>query len=138
MKPEAKLWKRIKPWFNRHGVATRIENTATSGFPDVCFVAHQTTFFIELKIADGYRIKLQPFQIAFHTRLWPYINRYGDWFFVEMSDKSVRCYPWNYLQDFPRNKGGVVSLKGIPHEYTMKNQDGFELWLDSNLRKTRS
>ena len=68
MKLESKFYnelKRITPQIRW----TRLENTSVLGTPDLLgYNTNQHFFTIELKIANGNRIRLSPHQISFHIR----------------------------------------------------------------------
>ena len=66
MKLESKFYnelKRITPQIRW----TRLENTSVLGTPDVLgYNSHQYFFTVELKIANGSKVRLSPHQISFH------------------------------------------------------------------------
>ena len=67
-KPETKFWhelKRITPQIKW----TRIENTGSAGTPDLLGYNVNGHFFtIELKVANGNKVRLSHHQIAFHVK----------------------------------------------------------------------
>ena len=68
MKLESKFYnelKRITPQIRW----TRLENTSVLGTPDLLgYNINQHFFTIELKIANGSKVRLSPHQISFHIR----------------------------------------------------------------------
>ena len=68
MKLESKFYnelKRITPQITW----TRLENTSVLGTPDLLgYNTNQHFFTIELKIANGSKVRLSPHQISFHIR----------------------------------------------------------------------
>ena len=68
MKLESKFYnelKRITPQIRW----TRLENTSVLGTPDLLgYNTNQHFFTIELKIANGSKVRLSPHQISFHIR----------------------------------------------------------------------
>ena len=68
MKLESKFYnelKRITPQIRW----TRLENTSVLGTPDLLgYNSHQHFFTVELKVANGNRVRLSPHQISFHIR----------------------------------------------------------------------
>ena len=68
MKPESKLWQKVKK--NTPDITwTRIESWASFGFPDL--VGYHTTrgfFTMELKVTKGKKVSFSPHQIAFHIK----------------------------------------------------------------------
>ena len=66
MKLESKFYnelKRITPQIRW----TRLENTSVLGTPDVLgYNSYQYFFTVELKIANGSKVRLSPHQISFH------------------------------------------------------------------------
>ena len=48
---------------------TRIENTSAAGTPDLLgYNANRFFFTVELKVANGNKVRLSPHQISFHVR----------------------------------------------------------------------
>ena len=68
MKLESKFYnelKRITPQIRW----TRLENTSVLGTPDLLgYNTNQHFFTVELKVANGNRVRLSPHQISFHIR----------------------------------------------------------------------
>ena len=68
MKLESKFYnelKRITPQIRW----TRIENTSAAGTPDLLgYNANRFFFTVELKVANGNKVRLSPHQISFHVR----------------------------------------------------------------------
>ena len=68
MKLESKFYnelKRITPQITW----TRLENSSVFGTPDLLgYNANQHFFTIELKVANGSKVRLSPHQISFHIR----------------------------------------------------------------------
>ena len=68
MGPEARLYKKLKS-VSKDIVWTRIENQSLFGTPDLLGYNVNSTFFtVELKVANGNKVRLSPHQIAFHVR----------------------------------------------------------------------
>ena len=68
MRLESKFYnelKRITPQIRW----TRIENTSAAGTPDLLgYNANRHFFTVELKVANGNKVRLSPHQISFHVR----------------------------------------------------------------------
>ena len=68
MRLESKFYnelKRITPQIRW----TRIENTSAAGTPDLLgYNANRFFFTVELKVANGNKVRLSPHQISFHVR----------------------------------------------------------------------
>ena len=68
MKLESKFYnelKRITPQITW----TRLENASLLGTPDLLgYNTHQYFFTVELKVANGSKVRLSPHQISFHIR----------------------------------------------------------------------
>ncbi len=68
MKLESKFYnelKRITPKIRW----TRLENSSVLGTPDLLgYNIHQHFFTVELKVANGNKVRLSPHQISFHIR----------------------------------------------------------------------
>jgi hypothetical protein len=69
MKPESKFWQVVKK--NTPKIQwTRLESWISLGVPDLLGYNDSCGFFmVELKIANGNKIKLSPHQILFHTTM---------------------------------------------------------------------
>lgn len=63
--PEAKLWAALRKHLPDGWSATRIEQRAGGGFPDVLFTIHGLPVLVELKVTASKKVKLRPAQIAF-------------------------------------------------------------------------
>lgn len=63
--PESRLWQSLKPHLSELGRAVRLENAATESLPDVAVICPTTTFWIELKITRGHRVRMPKFQHIF-------------------------------------------------------------------------
>ena len=77
--PEARFWSSVRASKPTKVFATRIENRAGGGIPDVHCVWDGLPFWIELKASAFDRVKLSPHQIAWHTS---YHSRGGLSFFL--------------------------------------------------------
>ena len=68
MKPESKLWQRVKK--NTPNILwTRIESWASFGFPDLIGYTENRGFFtVELKVTKSNKVSFSPQQIAFHIK----------------------------------------------------------------------
>ena len=68
MKPETKLWQKVKKFMPEISF-TRLENLSGFGTPDLLAYNKNHTFFtVELKVAKGNSVKFSPHQISFHVR----------------------------------------------------------------------
>ena len=66
--PEAKLWQRLH--LKLHDVFwTRIENSASTGIPDLYGAAQDRSFFVELKCTKSSSLRISPTQVS-----WNYSN----------------------------------------------------------------
>ena len=68
MGPEAKLYQKLRK--NSTGISwIRLENLSSLGTPDLLgYNIHQHFFTVELKVANGNKVRLSPHQISFHIR----------------------------------------------------------------------
>ena len=64
--PERNLWTRLKKSLPPKTHATRIENRAGSGVPDVHLCHEGHAVWVELKVAKGNKINPRPSQIAWN------------------------------------------------------------------------
>ena len=68
IKPETKFWHELKG-ITPQITWTRIENTSSAGTPDLLgYNSHSFFFTVELKVANGNKVRLSPHQIAFHVK----------------------------------------------------------------------
>ena len=68
MAPERKLYQKVKKSFNSFSLI-RLENNSLHGTPDLLGYNNSGHFFtIELKVAQGKKLKFSPHQISFHVR----------------------------------------------------------------------
>jgi len=66
MGPEAKLYKKLKS-VSKDITWTRLENLSLLGTPDLLGYNNNCNFFtVELKVANGNRVRLSPHQVSFH------------------------------------------------------------------------
>ena len=66
MAPEAKLYKKLKS-VSKDIVWTRLENLSLLGTPDLLGYNNNCNFFtVELKVANGNKVRLSPHQVSFH------------------------------------------------------------------------
>ena len=65
-KPEQSLWQRLKKNLPPKTHATRIENRAGSGVPDVHLAHDGNAVWVELKIAKANTVNMRPSQIAWN------------------------------------------------------------------------
>ena len=66
MAPEAKLYQKLKS-VSKDIVWTRLENLSLLGTPDLLGYNNNCNFFtVELKVANGNRVRLSPHQVSFH------------------------------------------------------------------------
>jgi len=68
LKPESKLWQRVKK-HTPNIIWTRVESWASFGFPDLVGYTENRGFFtVELKVTKSNRVTFSPHQIAFHVK----------------------------------------------------------------------
>ena len=68
MGPERKLYQKVKKAFGSFSLI-RLENNSLHGTPDLLGYNNSGHFFtIELKVAQGKKLKFSPHQISFHVR----------------------------------------------------------------------
>ena len=68
MGPETKLYKKLKT-ASKDIIWTRLENLSLLGTPDLLGYNNNCNFFtVELKVANGNRVRLSPHQVSFHAR----------------------------------------------------------------------
>ena len=84
MGPEARLYKKLKN-VSKDIVWTRIENQSLFGTPDLLGYNSKCTFFtVELKVANGNKVRLSPHQVSFH-----FLHPKNSFVLVEWKDKHL-------------------------------------------------
>ena len=108
MKPESKFWKQIKENLpNIHW--TRFENWATPGVPDCYGIQDGISFWIELKVIHGNKIKLSPFQKSWHFNH----SLQGGRNFI-----MATAFPQSLLYIFPGSVAlSIGSIANLPPHY---------------------
>jgi len=84
MGAEARLYKKLKN-VSKDIVWTRIENQSLFGTPDLLGYNSKCTFFtVELKVANGNKVRLSPHQVSFH-----FLHPKNSFVLVEWRDKHL-------------------------------------------------
>ena len=84
MGAEARLYKKLKN-VSKDIVWTRIENQSLFGTPDLLGYNSKCTFFtVELKVANGNKVRLSPHQVSFH-----FLHPKNSFVLVEWKDKHL-------------------------------------------------
>ena len=84
MGPEARLYKKLKN-VSKDIVWTRLENQSLFGTPDLLGYNSKCTFFtVELKVANGNKVRLSPHQVSFH-----FLHPKNSFVLVEWRDKHL-------------------------------------------------
>ena len=84
MAPERKLYEKLKR-VSKDILWTRIENYNVPGTPDILgYNANCTCFTVELKVANGNKVRLSPHQISFHIK-----HPKNSFVLVEWKDKHL-------------------------------------------------
>ena len=84
MGAEARLYKKLKN-VSKDIVWTRIENQSLFGTPDLLGYNSKCTFFtVELKVANGNKVRLSPHQVSFH-----FLHPKNSFVLVESRDKHL-------------------------------------------------
>ena len=101
--PEAKLWEKLKLKLPQV-FWTRIENTASTGIPDVYGAHENKCFFIELKITKSNAVRLSPTQISWN---FSNVSNGGRSFFL------VEALSTSSLYLFSGKKGRELQKEGL-------------------------
>ena len=129
------MYAKIKPWFDKHGVPARVENSAGSGMPDMIYCTKQVIMYIELKIIKSGKIHLRPYQYAYATRVLPHIDTHLYWFMCYQDD-HIRMYTFDVLRDYvvkEQSKGKVtIDVSGIQPDAKIYSIRDFETWLHNS------
>ena len=84
MGSEARLYKKLKN-VSKDIVWTRLENQSLFGTPDLLGYNSKCTFFtVELKVANGNKVRLSPHQVSFH-----FLHPKNSFVLVEWKDKHL-------------------------------------------------
>ena len=84
MGAEARLYKKLKN-VSKDIVWTRIENQSLFGTPDLLGYNSKCTFFtVELKVANGNKVRLSPHEVSFH-----FLHPKNSFVLVEWRDKHL-------------------------------------------------
>jgi len=108
-KPEAKLWKTIKNYPSSISW-NRIENWAIPGIPDLLgYNKNQKFFTLELKWTKVDKVRLSPFQVAFH-------KKHPEGSFILVSRSANRDKSAAVLQKC--NSGGLARGRAHPENFS--------------------
>ena len=108
-KPEAKLWKTVKNYPSSISW-NRIENWAIPGIPDLLGYNKNHKFFtLELKWTKVDKVRLSPFQVAFH-------KKHPEGSFILVSRSQDRGTKATLLQKC--NSGGLVRGRAHPENFS--------------------
>ena len=84
MGAESKLYKKLKK-ISEDIIWTRIENQSLFGTPDLLgYNINSTVFTVELKVANGNKVRLSPHQVSFHFQ-----HPNNSFVLVEWKDKHL-------------------------------------------------
>ena len=110
-KPEAKLWKTVKNYPSSISW-NRIENWALPGIPDLLgYNKNQKFFTLELKWTKADKVRLSPFQVAFH-------KKHPEGSFILVSRSANRDKSAAVLQKY--NSGGLVRGRAHPENFSLQ------------------
>ena len=112
MKPESKLWQRVKK--NTPNIIwTRVESWASFGFPDLVGYTENRGFFtVELKVTKSNKVTFSPHQIAFHVK-------HPTNTFILIQTHDARCpklYPGSAVRELAACGLSACELERLPLE----------------------
>jgi hypothetical protein len=122
----------MKAWFLSHGYPVRIENSISSGIPDIIYGQDGVLMFIELKILHGGKISMPKYQYAFGNVISKHIVPHAHWVAVGVSDQ-IHMYMFNQVINQPNLVVGdkvVVPLLSITPAFVIRNSKGFADWIE--------
>lgn len=90
---ENEIYRKLQPILSRFGTTVRVENTIVSGIPDVLFFTHDLLLLLELKVIHSGKIRIQPFQFSFLTKIAHDYSEDKIWF-VMYGPEGLGLYPW--------------------------------------------
>jgi len=112
LKPESKLWQRVKK--NTPNILwTRVESWASFGFPDLVGYTENRGFFtVELKVTKSNKVTFSPHQIAFHVK-------HPTNTFILIQTHDARCpklYPGSAVRELADHGLSACELVRLPLE----------------------
>jgi len=112
LKPESKLWQRVKK--NTPNIIwTRVESWASFGFPDLVGYTENRGFFtVELKVTKSNKVTFSPHQIAFHVK-------HPTNTFILIQTHDARCpklYPGSAVRELADHGLSACELVRLPLE----------------------
>ena len=112
MKPESKLWQRVKK-HTPNIIWTRVESWASFGFPDLVGYTENRGFFtVELKVTKSNRVTFSPHQIAFHVK-----HPTNTFICVETPDQRCpKLYPGSAVRELADHGLSACELVRLPLE----------------------
>lgn len=116
--PEAKLWQRLQlKLFDVFW--TRIENSASTGIPDLYGACEKSSFFIELKCTKNNSLRISPTQVS-----WNYSNvsNGGRSFFLAetLLDSTLYLYSGKSGKDLVKEGLKAAPLATFPKPWDTK------------------
>jgi hypothetical protein len=130
---EKDIWKKYSPELQNHGLAIRLENSVSNGVSDIIFITHRKVLFIEVKILKAGKIKLEPYQVAWHTKAMRYLHSYYDVFWIAIG-KEIWSYTWSSLSNCPKDvrEDGVYFFPDKAHpDFILTGPADIVEWLRS-------
>ena len=134
---ESDFYTRIRPWLFNVGTPLRIENTVTTGTPDVILLYRATVFMLELKIMRRDKIIVRPFQLSTAEVYTKVDIPHDQYLFVCHSDEhiGVLAYTYQTIKRAPYvsdSKDKVVfNLSKIIPTHVWKSSADFTSWINS-------
>ena len=134
---ENEIYRKLQPILSRFGTTSRIENTIVSGLPDVLFFTHDLLLMLELKVVHSGKIRIQPFQFSFLTKVAHDYPEDKIWF-VMYEAKELGLYPWAQIRPLAMKAPdlGSIDVSSVLPQYGCSN-DELREWigdLDGRLR----
>jgi len=131
---ETKMWRKLKPTFDGLGTATRIENTATSGMPDVLLVSGGVFVFLELKVLRSpNKIVCPPFQWSYAKRVSHHLRTHNHWYVVATTNnKPMMMFTFSQFKKIEPvyNMGKLeISLDGIQPPFLLHKPADLREWM---------
>lgn len=131
-RPENQIWARYKDALNKYGLANRIETSTMGGFPDIVYIYDSRTIYIELKQTSTRFIKLESYQIGWHTRAMTHLHSCYDWWWIERKG-LISCFTWSRLSKLPMrvtSDGVKIDMGNLEPDCILNNPSDFGKWLE--------
>lgn len=127
---ENEIYRKLQPILSKFGTTVRVENTIVSGIPDVLFFTHDLLLLLELKVIHSGKIRIQPFQFSFLTKVAHDYPEDKVWF-VMCGPEELGLYPWTQVKvsAMKCTDLGSIDVSDLVPQYKVCDKHGIRLWI---------